>query len=178
MTMQIVILTLVAVVLVLSWRLDEINLLGTFLLAALMLGLIWWKWTIKKKKDKATRTIALRILDNLDGTRQHALGNLQQAGPSAQRRIKKAIGEELRRRLKKRGAGEKNGLKPDGIFKKQLKRSVAERGAGGRRGAASERGMGGRTAATPEKGTGGRRGAAPERGTGTIPRRTGNRSTI
>lgn len=98
MTMQIVILTLVAVVLVLSWRLDEINLLGTFLLAALMLGLIWWKWTIKKKKDKATRTIALRILDNLDGTRQHALGNLQQAGPSAQRRIKKAIGEELRRR--------------------------------------------------------------------------------
>ena len=96
--MKIVILTLVAVALVLSWHLDEINLLGTFLLAALMLGLIWWKWTIKKKKDKATRIIALRILDNLDGTRQHALGNLQQAGPNAQQRIKKAIGEELRRR--------------------------------------------------------------------------------
>ena len=96
--MKIVILTLVAVALVLSWRLDEISLLGVFLLAALMLGLIWWKWTIEKKKDKATRTIALRILDNLDGTRQHALGNLQQAGPNAQQRIKKAIKEELRRR--------------------------------------------------------------------------------
>ena len=46
-----IILALVAVVLVLSWRLDEINLLWTFLLAALMLGLIWWKWTIKKEQD-------------------------------------------------------------------------------------------------------------------------------
>ena len=51
-----VILTLVAVVLVLSWHLDKINLLWTFLLAALMLGLVWWKWAIKKKQDKATRS--------------------------------------------------------------------------------------------------------------------------
>ena len=93
-----IILALVAVALFLSWHLDEINLLWTFLLAALMLGLIWWKWTIKKEQEKATRKIALRILDNLDGTRQHALGNLQQAGPNAQQRIKKAIREELRRR--------------------------------------------------------------------------------
>lgn len=93
-----IILALVAVALVLSWRLDEINLLWTLLLAALMLGLIRWKWTIKKEQDKATRTIALRILDNLDRTRQQALSNLQQAGPNAQQRIKKAIREELRRR--------------------------------------------------------------------------------
>ena len=51
-----VILTLVAVVLVLSWHLDKINLLWTFLLVALMLGLVWWKWAIKKKQDKATRS--------------------------------------------------------------------------------------------------------------------------
>ena len=54
-----IILTLVAIVLVLSWRLDEINLLWTFLLAALMLGLIWWKWwkwTMKKEQNKATRS--------------------------------------------------------------------------------------------------------------------------
>ena len=50
-----IILALVAVVLVLSWSLDEINLLWTFLLVALMLGLIWWKWTLKKGQDKATR---------------------------------------------------------------------------------------------------------------------------
>ena len=50
-----IILALVAVVLVLIWHLDEINLLWTFLLVALMLGLIWWKWTIKKEQDKATR---------------------------------------------------------------------------------------------------------------------------
>lgn len=49
-----IILALVAVALVLSWRLDEINLLWTLLLAALMLGLIRWKWTIKKEQDKAT----------------------------------------------------------------------------------------------------------------------------
>lgn len=90
------VLTLVAVALVLSWRLDEINLLWTFLLAALMLGLIWWKWTIKEKKDTIRRTIAWRILDNPDGTRQHALSNLQQAGPNTQQRIKKAIRENLR----------------------------------------------------------------------------------
>ena len=71
-----IILKLVAVVLVLSY-LDEFNSPRTFLLAVLMLGLIWWKWTIKKEQDKTTRKIALRILDNLDGTRQHALGNLQ-----------------------------------------------------------------------------------------------------
>lgn len=92
-----VILVLVAVVLVLSY-LDEFNSPRTFLLAVLMLGLIWWKWAIKKQQDKTTRKIALRILDNLDGTRQHALGNLQQAGPNAQQRIKKAIREELGRR--------------------------------------------------------------------------------
>lgn len=92
-----IILKLVAVVLVLSC-LDEFNSPRTFLLAVLMLGLIWWKWTIKKEQDKTTRKIALRILDNLHGTRQHALGNLQQAGPNAQQRIKKAIGEELGRR--------------------------------------------------------------------------------
>ena len=110
--MKIVILTLVAVALVLVWHLDEINsrldetnlpldginLLGTFLLALLMLGLMWWKWTIKKRKDKTRQSIALRILDNLDGHRQQALGNLQQAGPNTQQRIKKAIREELRRR--------------------------------------------------------------------------------
>lgn len=110
--MKIAILTLVAVVLVLVWRLDEINshldetnlpldginLLGAFLLATLMLGLIWWKWAIEKKKDKTRRTIALRILDNLDGHRQQALSNLQRAGPNTQQRIKKAIREELRRR--------------------------------------------------------------------------------
>lgn len=50
-----IILVLVAVALVLIWCLDEINLLWTFLLVALMLGLIWWKWTIKKEQDKATR---------------------------------------------------------------------------------------------------------------------------
>lgn len=44
-----IVLALVAVVLVLSWYLDEINLLWTFLLVALMLGLIWWKWTIKTR---------------------------------------------------------------------------------------------------------------------------------
>ena len=49
-----IILAFVAIVLVLSWHLDEINLLWTFLLAALMLGLIWWKWVIKKEQDKAT----------------------------------------------------------------------------------------------------------------------------
>ena len=70
----------------------------TFLLAALMLGLIWQKWTIKKEQGEVARTIALRILDNLDGTRQQELSNLQQTGPNAQRRIKKAIREELRRR--------------------------------------------------------------------------------
>lgn len=92
-----IILKLVAVVLVLSC-LDEFNSPRTFLLAVLMLGLIWWKWAIKKQQDKTTRKIALRILDNLDETRQHALGNLQQAGPNAQQRIKKAIREELGRR--------------------------------------------------------------------------------
>ena len=92
-----IILKLVAVVLVLSC-LDEFNSPRTFLLAVLMLGLIWWKWTIKKEQDKTIRKIALRILDNLDETRQHALDNLQQAGPNAQQRIKKAIREELGRR--------------------------------------------------------------------------------
>ena len=110
--MKIVILILVAVALVLVWRLDEINshldetnlpldginLLGAFLLATLMLGLIWWKWAIEKKKDKTRQTIALRILDNLDGHRQQALSNLQRAGPNTQQRIKKTIREELRRR--------------------------------------------------------------------------------
>ena len=110
--MKIAILTLVAIALVLVWRLDEINshldetnlpldginLLGAFLFATLMLGLIWWKWAIEKKKDKTRRTIALRILDNLDGHRQQALSNLQRAGPNTQQRIKKAIREELRRR--------------------------------------------------------------------------------
>ena len=110
--MKIVILALVAVALVLVWRLDEINsrldktnlpldginLLGAFLLATLMLGLVWWKWAIEKKKDKTRQTIALRILDNLDGHRKQALSNFQRAGPKTQQRIKKAIGEELRRR--------------------------------------------------------------------------------
>ena len=43
-----IILKLVAVVLVFSC-LDEFNSPSTFLLAVLMLGLIWWKWTIKKE---------------------------------------------------------------------------------------------------------------------------------
>ena len=110
--MKIVILALVAIALILVWRLDEINshldktnlpldginLLGAFLFAILMLGLIWWKWAIEKKKDKTRQTIALRILDNLGGHRKQALSNLQRAGPKTQQRIKKAIGEELRRR--------------------------------------------------------------------------------
>ena len=75
---------------------DEINLIGTFLLVALMLGLIWWKWTTKKKQDKAARTISLRILDNPNGIQQWLLSNLPKARPNAQRRIKKTIREELR----------------------------------------------------------------------------------
>lgn len=93
-----IILTFVAVGLVLSWHLDESNLLWTFLLVALMLGLIWWQWTLKKRWDKVARTIALRILDNLDGTWQQALSDIPELGPNAQQRIKKAIREELRRR--------------------------------------------------------------------------------
>jgi len=119
--MKIVILTLVAVALVVFWLLGELDHIWpfpeidhiwsfpeidykwVFLLAALMLGLIWrkWtvKWTIKKEQDKVARTIALRILDNLDGTRQQELSNLPNAEPNAQQRITKAIRKELRRRL-------------------------------------------------------------------------------
>ena len=98
-----IILTLVAVLLALSWSLDDDPYIGAFLLVALMLGLIWRKWTmkwdIKKEQGKVARTTALRILDNLDGTRQRELSNLPNAEPNAQQRIKKAIRKELRRRL-------------------------------------------------------------------------------
>ena len=90
-----IILTLVAVVLVLSY-LGESDSPMTFLLAALMLGLIWWKWTLKKKRDKAVRTTASKILDDPNGAWQQMLSNLPKLGPNAQQRIKKAIREELR----------------------------------------------------------------------------------
>ena len=92
-----IILTLVAVVLVLSY-LDESDSSITFSLVALMLGLIWWMWTIKKEQDKAARTTASQILNDPNEAWQQMLSNLPKLGPNAQQRIKKAIREELQQR--------------------------------------------------------------------------------
>ena len=51
-----IILTLVAVVLVLSWRLEDDNYIGTFLFVTLMLGLIWWRTIVKEQGKVAWKT--------------------------------------------------------------------------------------------------------------------------
>ena len=89
-----IILTLVAVVLVLSYS-EESDSPMTFSLAALMLGLIWWMWTIKKEQNKVAQTTASQILANPGGAWQQMLSNLPKLGSNSQQRIKKAIRKEL-----------------------------------------------------------------------------------